>query len=143
MEPIYEAVQVLPDGGTGIIIARGSEQHVKTMAQLSQINPNKIVMTPESDIRLKHMNWRKSHGNRRPNRAIVRMHWKDETVEESHVETIGILFGKEAKMYTENIPDDNNIVFYVNNLKELISLLEPNNSSDFILEGVEEFYKYY
>lgn len=139
MEPVYEAVQVLPNGEAGIIIARGTEQHVKDMALKSQIHPYEVVLTQESDIRLKYWAWRKANGNRRPNRVIVRKHWEDETIEDANRETIGLITKRDDD---EKMPDDNHILYYVRSLKELIRLTEPHNGSDFIVDEVIEFYKY-
>lgn len=139
MTRTYEAVQVLPKGGTGIIISRGTKEHVKRIAEISQILPYKIKETPESSIKFKYWKWRLENGNRRPNRAIVKMHWEDgENTEKGWQQDVISL-----KDYSNdiNLPaDDERILYYVSGLKGLISLTEPNNGSEFVVDEVIDFY---
>ena len=78
--------------------------------------------------------------NRKPNRVIVKMHWEDDP-ENQLVDTIGIspnrLIG-----WTENIPGDAIILYYVSSLKGLLELMKPGHGSDFVVDEVLEFYKY-
>lgn len=86
-----------------------------------------------------YRNWRKENGNRKPNRVIVKMAWEDEP-ERELVDTIGII-PKELIGFTENMPGDALILFYVSSIQGLFDLTKPNNGSDFIVREVCEFYK--
>ena len=79
--------------------------------------------------------WRKENNNRKPNRAIVKMHWEDgdNTEKGYQVDTISL-------NGFINI-DDAFILFYASGLKGLLELMKPGNGSDFIVDEVLEFYK--
>ena len=94
----------------------------------------------KKDIIQMYREWRKENNNRKPNRVIVSMHWEDEP-EKSLVDTIAFVpFEKIG--YTEDIPGDALILFYISSLKGLFELTKPGNGSDFVVEEVFEFYKY-
>ena len=95
-------------------------------------------MTKKNIIAL-YRNWRKENGNRKPNRVIVRMHWEDEP-ERELVDTIGII-PNQLIGFTENMPGDALILFYVSSLQGLFDLTKPDNGSDFVITKVCEFYK--
>ena len=95
-------------------------------------------MTKKNIITL-YREWRKENGNKKPNRVIVRMHWEDEP-ERELVDTIGII-PNELIGYTENMPGDALILFYVSSLQGLFELTRPDNGSDFVITEVCEFYK--
>ena len=85
--------------------------------------------------------WRKEHGNQKPNRVIVKMVWEDgdNTDKGYQVDTIGIRSYKD-----ESYPsDDAMILFYVSSLAGLLDLMRPNNGSDFVVLEVLEFWKHY
>ena len=79
--------------------------------------------------------WRKQYRNHRPNRAIVRMYWEDEGVEETHTDTIAL------QHYDINVKDDESILFYAGNLKGLLDLTRPDNGSDFVVTEIIQFYR--
>lgn len=91
------------------------------------------------DIKKMYRAYRQENGNKKPNRVIVRMHWEDET-DNPLVDTIAIV---PARMlgWTEDIPGDALILYYVSSIKELLGLTKPGNGSDFIVDEVLEFYK--
>jgi hypothetical protein len=140
MRKTYESIYTKPDG-TELIIARGSsKEYVSNLAHMAQFVPFTVreYQTPE-DIRADYKDWRKENDNRKPNRVIVRMHWEDEP-EKQLVDTIGIVpLWKIGD--TENVPDDAVILFYVSSLDGLISLMKPDNGSDFVVDEVLEFWK--
>lgn len=94
----------------------------------------------QKDIQNLYRSWRKENQNQKPNRVIVRMHWEDEP-ERQLVDTIGIVPLKVIG-FTENIPGDALILYYISSLKGLLELTKPNNGSDFVVDEVCEFYKY-
>lgn len=84
--------------------------------------------------------FRKENGNHKPNRVIIRMHWEDEP-ERELVDTIA--FVPLAKIgWTEDIPGDALILFYISSLNGLYCLTKPYNGSDFVVDEVLEFYRY-
>lgn len=91
-------------------------------------------MNTESKIRKMYTAWRTLNGNRAPNRAVVKMVWEDGNNCEKgwQYDTIALT----------RVPlnDDDAILFYASGLKGLLSLLKPNNGSDFVVLDVEEFY---
>lgn len=93
----------------------------------------------KKDIIALYREWRKENRNKKPNRVIVRMHWEDEP-ERELVDTIGII-PNELIGFTENMPGDALILFYVSSLQGLFDLTKPNNGSDFVITEVCEFYK--
>ena len=94
----------------------------------------------QKDILKMYRDWRKENGNQKPNRAIVRMYWEDEP-ERNLVDTIGIIPNRLIG-FTEDIPGDALILFYISTLKSLWELTKPGNGSDFVIDEVLEFYKY-
>lgn len=81
--------------------------------------------------------WRKQYRNHRPNRAVIRMYWEDEGVEEQRTDIVAL------KHSDINLPpDDGEILYYAGNLKGLLQLTEPNNGSDFVITEVLQFYRY-
>ena len=94
----------------------------------------------QKNIQNLYRSWRKENQNQKPNRVIVRMHWEDEP-ERQLVDTIGIVPLKVIG-FTENIPGDALILYYISSLKGLLELTKPNNGSDFVVDEVCEFYKY-
>ncbi len=144
MRKTYESLWHNPQTDTDIIVARGdSEEYVRKMAQMSQFVPYTIreYQTPE-DVRADYKDWRKENGNRKPNRAIVKMRWEDgdNTDKGYQVDTIAFVPKSRLSECEEN-PDDIAILFYVSSLEGLLSLMEPDNGSDFIVDEVLEFYK--
>jgi hypothetical protein len=95
-------------------------------------------MTKKSIIAL-YREWRKENGNKKPNRVIVKMHWEDEP-EKGFVDTIGIVPNRLIG-FTENMPGDALILYYVSSLQGLFDLTKPDNGSDFVITEVCEFYK--
>lgn len=93
----------------------------------------------QKDIQNLYRSWRKENQNQKPNRVIVRMHWEDEP-ERQLVDTIGIVPLKVIG-FTENIPGDALILYYISSLKGLLELTKPDNGSDFVVDEVCEFYK--
>ena len=96
-------------------------------------------MTKKQVIAL-YREWRKENNNQKPNRVIVKMHWEDEEPGNILVDTIAIVPFKKIGE-TEDLPGDALILFYVSSLEGLLSLMEPDNGSDFIVDEVLEFYK--
>ena len=143
MSKTYESIYQFEDGKE-IIIARGdSEEYVRKMAQMSQFVPYTIreYQTPE-DVRADYKEWRKENGNRKPNRVIVKMRWEDGDNTEKGYQVDTIAFVPKSRIGdTEGVPDDLMILYYVSSLKGLLSLMEPGNGSDFIVDEVLEFYK--
>lgn len=86
--------------------------------------------------------WRRDNGNRKPNRIVVKMHWEDEDnpFQEHQIDTIAIV-PKRMNGFTEEIPGDALILFYVSSLDGLLALIEPGNGSDFVVDEVVEFYR--
>ncbi len=93
----------------------------------------------QKDIQNLYRSWRKENQNQKPNRVIVRMHWEDEP-ERQLVDTIGIVPNRLIG-FTEDIPGDAVILYYVSSIQELYKLTKPDNGSDFVVEEVLEFYK--
>ena len=93
----------------------------------------------KKDIIQMYRDWRKANRNQKPNRAIVRMRWDDETDEDNTlVDTIAI-----EKYEDEDYPsDDTWILFYVSSLKGLFALMKPDNGSEFTVLEVLEFWKH-
>ena len=139
MTKTYESIWHNPETGIDILVARGSKDYVTSCAQMSQFVPFTIreYQTPENITEM-YRDWRKENGNKKPNRAIVKMHWEDDP-ENIKADTIAIIRGG---IDICNIPsDDAQILFYCSSLKELLQLLKPGSGADFILDEVLEFYK--
>ena len=95
----------------------------------------------KKDIIQMYRDWRKANRNQKPNRVIVRMRWDDETDEDNTlVDTIAIV--PQKSIGEDGTPDDNWILFYVSSLEGLLSLMKPNNGSEFTVLEVLEFWKY-
>lgn len=94
----------------------------------------------KKDIIQMYRDWRKKNQNQKPDRVIVRMHWEDEP-ERDLVDTIGIIPNRLIG-FTEDIPGDAMILYYVSSIQELYKLTKPDNGSDFVVEEVLEYYKY-
>ena len=94
----------------------------------------------KKDIIQMYRDWRKANGNQKPNRVVVRMQWDDEADEDNTlVDTIAI----DSRYDDDNLPgDDCWILFYVSSLKGLLSLMKPDNGSDFTVLEVLEFWKH-
>ena len=137
MNKTYESIYHNSDTGVDMIVARGSKDYVIRIAQMSQFVPFTIreYQTPE-DIRADYREWRKENGNKKPNRAIVKMHWEDDP-ENILVDTIAIV--PRNKIGWEE--DDAYVLFYAGAFQGLLDLTKPHNGSDFILDEVLEFYK--
>lgn len=97
-----------------------------------------MAMTKKNIIAL-YREWRKENGNKKPNRVIVKMRWEDEP-EKGFVDTIGIIPNRLIG-FTENMPGDALILYYVSSLQGLFDLTRPDNGSDFVITEVCEFYK--
>ena len=97
-------------------------------------------MTTLKDIVALYREFRKENKNRKPNRVIVRMHWEDEP-ERQLVDTIGIVPASKIG-WTEDIPGDALILYYISSLRGLLELTKPGNGSDFVVDEVCEFYRY-
>ena len=141
MNKTYESLWHNPDTGVDIIVARGSsKEYVRAVAQRAQFVPFTIrEYQTEDNIREMYREWRAENGNKKPNRVIVKMHWEDESPEDTRVDTLAIVRGG---IDICNMPsDDAAILFYCSSLKELLQLLKENNGSDFVLDEVLEFYK--
>ena len=138
MSKTYESIYQFEDGRE-ILIARGNKDYVVNCARTSQFVPYTIreFQTPKN-IRTDYREWRKENGNKKPNRAIVKMHWEDEP-ERQMVDTIGIVPARKIG-FTENEPGDALILYYVSSLKELLDLMQAGNGSDFIVDEVLAFY---
>ena len=143
MRTTFESTWHNPETGIDIIIARGTRDYVIRCAQMCQFVPYNVreYQTPE-DIKEDYRDWRKENQNRKPNRAIVKMHWEDgdNTEKGYQIDTIGII-PRNKIGDTANIPGDALILYYVSSLEELIGLMKPDNGSDFIVDEVLEFYK--
>ena len=87
------------------------------------------------EIKEMYKAWRAQYRNHRPNRAIVRMYWEDEGVEETHTDTIAL------RTYDIDVKDDEGILFYAGGLKGLLDLMRPDNGSDFVVTEVIQFYR--
>lgn len=87
-----------------------------------------------------YRNWRKENGNRKPNRAIVRMHWEDGgNTEKGWQQDVVAL----SDFHTATLPeDDNEVLFYTGGLEGLIELTRPDNGSEFVIDEVVGFYKH-
>ena len=141
MNKTYESLWHNPDTGVDIIVARGSsKEYVSQIAQQSQFVPFTIreYQTPE-DVRADYQEWRKENGNKKPNRVIVKMHWEDgdNTDKGYQIDTIAI----QRCEFLDCPSDDCWLLYYVSSLKGLLSLMKPDNGSDFIVDEVLEFYK--
>ena len=140
----YESLWHNPETGIDLIIARGdSEEYVRKMAQMSQFVPYAIreYQTPEN-VREMYRDWRKENGNRKPNRAIVKMRWEDGNNTEKGYQIDTIAFVPKRKLGEWLEPaDDFEYLYYVSSLKGLLDLMQPGNGSDFIVDEVLEFYK--
>ena len=137
MSKTYESIYTFEDGRK-IIVARGSsKEYVSRIAQQAQFVPFTIEEhQTEDNIREMYRAWRKENGNKKPNRAIIKMHWEDEDIDDTRVDTIGLV----DKRWWDNC-DDIAILWYASGLKGLLELMQPDNGSDFILDEVLEFYK--
>lgn len=84
--------------------------------------------------------WRRANGNRKPNRAVVRMHWEDgDNTEKGWQQDVVAL----SDFHTATLPeDDNEVLFYTGGLEGLIGLTRPGNGSEFVVDEVLEFYKH-
>lgn len=92
----------------------------------------------KKEITRMYREWRKANNNQKPNRAIIKMYWEDESPEEARVDTISL---RGFDINTEQCPDDAMILWYAGGLKGVLELTKPNNGSDFVLTKVLEFYK--
>ena len=90
-------------------------------------------MTKKEVIKM-YRDWRKANCNRKPNRAIVKMYWEDETSNNTRVDTVSL------EAFDVNTKDDALILFYASGLNGLLELMKPDNGSDFIVVEVLEFY---
>lgn len=140
MRKTYESIYK-QENGQEMIIARGSDKDfVIKVAKWGQFFPFEVrEYQTIDDIKYDYHNWRKKNGNKKPNRVIVKMHWEDDE-ETQLIDTIGIVPLWKIG-FTENVAGDAMILFYVSSLDGLISLMQPNNGSDFVVEEVLEFYK--
>ena len=94
-------------------------------------------MTKKEVIKM-YRDWRKANCNRKPNRAIVKMYWEDETPEDARVDTVAICpFDINT---ASRVPDDSIVLFYASSLDGLLELMKPDNGSDFVILEVLEFY---
>lgn len=91
------------------------------------------VMTKKEVIQM-YRDWRKANCNRKPNRAIVKMYWEDETHNDIKVDTVSL------ESFDVDTKEDALILFYASGLKGLLSLMKPDNGSDFVILEVLEFY---
>ncbi len=144
MNKTYESLWHNPETGIDIIVARGSsKEYVTRIAQQTQFVPFTIrEYQTEDDIKEMYREWRKENGNKKPNRAVVKMHWEDgdNTEKDYQIDTIGVIPQNKIGN-TENIPGDAIILYYVSSFRGLLDLMKPNNGSDFIVDEVLEFYK--
>ena len=87
-----------------------------------------------------YQSWRRENGNRKPDRAVVRMHWEDgDNTEKGWQRDTVALTGLRGAV----IPDDDTaILFYADGLKGLIGLTVPHNGSEFVVDEVVGFYKH-
>ncbi len=81
-----------------------------------------------------YRDWRKANCNRKPNRAIVKMYWEDETRNDTRVDRVSL------EAFDVNTKDDALILFYASGLKGLLELMKPDNGSDFVVVEVLEFF---
>lgn len=87
-----------------------------------------------------YRNWRKSHGNKKPNRAIVKMRWEDGNNTEKGYQIDTIAFVPKRKLGEWLEPaDDFEYLYYVSSLKGLLELTAPDNGSDFVVDEVLDF----
>lgn len=93
-----------------------------------------IIRQPVPEMKAMYREWRKANRNRKPNRAIVKVHWEDDGVQTIH--TIGL-----ENMNRLKFVDNPIILWYSSSLANLIELTKPGNGSDFVLDEVLEFYK--
>ena len=144
MNKTYESLWHNPETGIDIIVARGSsKEYVTRIAQQTQFVPFTIrEYQTEDDIKEMYREWRKENGNKKPNRAVVKMHWEDgdNTEKDYQIDTIGVIPQNKIGN-TENIPGDAIILYYVSSFRGLLDLMKSNNGSDFIVDEVLEFYK--
>lgn len=144
MNKTYESLWHNPETGIDIIVARGSsKEYVTRIAQQTQFVPFTIrEYQTEDDIKEMYREWRKENGNKKPNRAVVKMHWEDgdNTEKDYQIDTIGVIPQNKIGN-TENIPGAAIILYYVSSFRGLLDLMKPNNGSDFIVNEVLEFYK--
>ena len=80
--------------------------------------------------------WRELHGNKKPDRVVVKMYWEGEK-DVKLTDTIAL------KTYDVDVEDDGDILFYAGGLKGLLELTKPNNGSDFVVTDALSFYKAY
>ena len=73
-----------------------------------------------------YRDWRKENGNRKPNRAIVKMRWEDgnNTEKGYQVDTIGIVPKRKLDEWLEPA-DDFQILYYVSSIQDLLDLMKP------------------
>lgn len=81
-----------------------------------------------------YRDWRKANCNRKPNRAIVKMYWEDETHYDTCIDRVAL------ETFDVGTKDDALVLFYASGLKGLISLMNPDNGSDFVIVEVLEFF---
>lgn len=81
-----------------------------------------------------YRDWRKANCNRKPNRAVVKMYWEDETRNDTRVDRVSL------EAFDVNTKDDARILFYASGLKGLLELMKPDNGSDFVVVEVLEFF---
>lgn len=79
--------------------------------------------------------WRQEHGNRKPNRVTVRMHWEDDP-EVSLVDTVAI---EPQDSWIDH--DDELILWYSSSVDGIYELTRPGNGSDFVVDEVLGFYR--
>lgn len=138
MAKTYESIYTNEDGRE-LIIARGTEEYVKTVTPLWGFVPFRVrAFQSERNITEDYRAFRKKYGNHKPNRAVVKIQWDDEEDGNTRLDTIALrLF--DCNKYPS---DDNEILYYVSGLKGLLSLMKPNNGSKFVVKEVVQFYRH-
>ena len=97
-----------------------------------------MVMTKE-EVEALYREWREENGDRRPNRASVKMAWEDgdNTGKGYQEDIIAIKEGHEGI----NTGDDITVLYFVPSLQGLIGLMEPGNGSGFVVLEVLGFWE--
>lgn len=78
--------------------------------------------------------WYTSTHAHMPNVAYAFVKWEEDNKEYSEFQSIG--FGNEEN---DNVYDDENILYYVSDIDNLLNLVNENNGSDFIITDFVNF----
>lgn len=99
------------------------------------------MVQTRKQINKMYRDWRRAHGNQKPNRVIVRIIWEDDYYEGDDTTSVATMGLKPDPWFTNPDADDPNLVWYAGTLDDLWEMRKLGNGSDFVVVKVLEFWK--